>query len=157
MLRIGKMTDYAILLLTYFARDPQNGVLNARDLAEESKLPSPTVSKILKHLTRGQLLESLRGVTGGYRLAKPPSEISIARIISLFEGPVAMTECSSTELGGCEREVSCPLKDNWRKITIAVSVALEDLSLANLNYPPPRSPNKKNHKRAVGENTTGRS
>ena len=71
MIRIGKMTDYGIVLLSYFASHPESKAFTARDLAGEAKLPLPTVSKILKTLCRGELLLSHRGVNGGYRLGQP--------------------------------------------------------------------------------------
>ena len=68
MIRIGKMTDYGIVLLSYFARGDEPQVFNARELAEQSQLPLPTVSKILKALSRGELLESQRGAAGAREL-----------------------------------------------------------------------------------------
>jgi hypothetical protein len=62
-----RLTDYGIVLLTYFARDPQFTLHNARDVAASARLPLPTVNKILKALTKKGLLVSHRGVKGGYR------------------------------------------------------------------------------------------
>jgi Rrf2 family protein len=90
MIRIGKMTDYGIVLLSYFVHDEKKAH-NARDLSLESSLPLPTVSKILKGLSRAELLVSQRGVKGGYRLAFKPESISVATIIQALEGPIAMT------------------------------------------------------------------
>lgn len=134
MIRIGKMTDYGIVLLSYFAKDSERPVLNARDLAVESCIPLPTVSKILKVLSRGELLVSQRGANGGYRLAKPPHEISVSEIIAKFEGPIAMTECNAHD-GLCELEPMCPVTANWRKINHVVRNALDGLTLADMAQP----------------------
>ena len=81
MLRITRQTDYGIVLMTLFAGEHEKSVKSARDMAEETNLPLPTVSKILKCLTRGGLLESTRGVKGGYSLSRGSAQISVANII----------------------------------------------------------------------------
>lgn len=129
------MTDYGIVLLSYFARGQELHVFNARELAEHSQLPLPTVSKILKVLSRGDLLISQRGVSGGYRLARSPESISVSEIIGLLEGPIAMTECSTTDTGLCEMESRCPIRGNWRKINNVVHRALTQLTLADMTHP----------------------
>jgi FeS assembly SUF system regulator len=138
MIRIAKLTDYAIVLLTYFANEPPGEVHNARDLVEQAHLPLPTVSKILKMLSRGELLVSHRGVKGGYSLARLPEDVSIAQIIDAIEGPIAMTECSATAPGLCELEPVCPVRSNWRRINRAVRDALEKLTLAEMTHPLPQ-------------------
>jgi FeS assembly SUF system regulator len=138
MIRIGKMTDYGIVLLSYFASHPEAKAFTARDLALEAKLPLPTVSKILKTLCRGEVLISHRGVNGGYRLGQPASQISIARIIEVLEGPIALTECSShrPELAeNCGLELHCPVMNNWQKISLTVRRALEQLTLKDMVQP----------------------
>lgn len=137
MIRIGKMTDYGIVLLSYFASNPEAKAFTARDLALEAKLPLPTVSKILKTLCRGELLFSHRGVNGGYRLGQAADSISIARIIEVLEGPIALTECSSHRPGAdnCGLESHCPVMNNWQKISLTVRRSLEQLTLKDMVLP----------------------
>src|SRR2546425_8000999 len=78
MFRLKKLTDYAILTMTCVARSPEQPWHAARDLATETHLPLPTVSKILKELSDHGLLVSHRGPKGGYTLARNPHEISVA-------------------------------------------------------------------------------
>jgi FeS assembly SUF system regulator len=137
MIRISKLTDYAIMLLTYIARDPLH-TRTARDLAVEARLPLPTVSKVLKTLAREGLLVAHRGVKGGFSLARPPEEISVADIIGAFEGPIALTECSSHALRLCQLEQRCPVGSNWQRINQAVLGALATLTLAAMTRPLPR-------------------
>lgn len=138
MIRIAKLTDYAIVLLTYVARDTTGAVHAARDLATASHLPVPTVSKILKCLSRGGLLVSHRGVAGGYSLAKAPRAISLAEIIEVMEGTVALTECSTSCPGACAIEQVCPVRQNWRKINRVVLRSLEGLTLLDMTEPLPK-------------------
>lgn len=137
MIRITRMTDYGIVLLTYLARSPEETLHTARDLAREAHLPLPTVNKVLKTLTRHGLLVSHRGVKGGYALARHPEEISVAEIITATEGRVAMTECTVDGPGGCDHESECPVSDNWQRINEAIQQALSEISLAEMTRPVP--------------------
>jgi FeS assembly SUF system regulator len=132
MLRITRQTDYAIVLLSRFAAAPTGTVKNAPDLAAEGHLPAPMVSKILKHLARAGLVDSHRGASGGYSLARPPAEISIAQVVVAMEGPIAMTECLTGEPGGCAIEQSCPSRPNWARINQAVETALAQVHLVDI-------------------------
>ena len=135
MIRMTRVTDYGIVLLTYLARSSEGALHTARDLARDAHLPLPTVNKVLKTLTRHGLLESHRGVKGGYTLARHPEEISVAEIISATEGPVAMTECTVDGPGGCDHESECPVSDNWQRINQAIQEALDGITLAEMTRP----------------------
>jgi FeS assembly SUF system regulator len=135
MLRITKLTDYAIVVLTHLAGGGAETAHNARDVAERTRIPRPTVSKILKELARGGIVASQRGVQGGYRLARVPSSISLANIIDAVEGPVALTECSSVEPEACEHAGTCPVEANWLRINQVVRRALAGISLADMARP----------------------
>ncbi len=136
MVKLGKLTDYGLVLMTCIARSessfPQR---TARDLALESKLPLSTVSKLLKELLQSGLLISHRGTKGGYTLAKEPDQISVVDIIAAIEGPMALTECSTDITGLCNLELSCPIKSNQRVINQAVRGVLEKITLSDLVQP----------------------
>lgn len=132
MLRISKMTDYAILLMAELTR--QGETLSAHVLADRIRVEAPTASKALKLLAGAGLLSSYRGANGGYRVIRPASRISVAEIIAAIEGPIAMTECS-VEVGLCHQEDSCHLRSNWQRISVAVSRALAEVSLAEMAEP----------------------
>jgi FeS assembly SUF system regulator len=138
MLRISKLTDYAILMMVELSRDGE--VLSAHALAERTGVEAPTASKVLKLLAGGGLLESYRGANGGYRVVRGSSEISVAEVIAAIEGPIAMTECS-VEAGLCSQEDSCELSGNWQRISMAVAAALESVSLAEMAAPLKPRPN----------------
>lgn len=136
MIRITKLTDYGIVLMTHLATVPDRRY-NAPDLAAEAGLPLPMVSKILKLLARDGLLDSHRGVKGGYALAQPPDEITVDRIIAALEGPIAITECIEHSPGDCDHEAACPTRGNWQKINHAIRRALEKITLAEMTHPIP--------------------
>ena len=132
MLRISKMTDYAILAMVELARD--GGKLSAHSLAERVHVEIPTVSKVLKMLAQADLLISSRGANGGYQVARDASDINVAEIIAAIEGPIAMTECS-VEHGLCSVEDSCSMRSNWQRISMAVARALKEVSLSEMSLP----------------------
>jgi len=136
MLRVTKLADYGIIILTQFAARPDT-VLNARDVAQQVRLPLPVVSKVLKLLARDGLLVSHRGKRGGYGLARRPGEITIASVIRAFEGPIAMTECSDRVKGDCGIEKNCPVRTNWHRINSAIYEALERITLEQMTRPMP--------------------
>ncbi len=130
MLRISKLTDYGTVILAQMARDPAR-IYSAASLAQTIELPISTVSKLLKVLSRSGLLSSHRGKQGGYRLAKSPLQISLAEVIQVLEGPVAVTECSQSS-GLCQLESRCAIRRQWQGVNGVIYQALEQVSLESL-------------------------
>jgi FeS assembly SUF system regulator len=136
MIGLSKQTDYGILLLTRFVDTGEAHTLTARALSEATGIPLPTVSKVLKLLTRENLLASHRGAHGGYSLAKHPHAISVVDIIHALEGGVGLTECVWAP-GDCDHETTCRVSANWRIINDAVVEALRQISLLDMAGPLP--------------------
>lgn len=133
MLRMSRITDYGLVLLTHLAAGEPGRLHNARELAEATHLPAPVVSKILKVLARAGFLESHRGIKGGYSLVRPAGEISVVDVIDALEGPIALTECG---IGACERESRCRVRAPWQRINQLVRRSLADVRLSDLVTPP---------------------
>jgi FeS assembly SUF system regulator len=138
MLRVSKLTDYATVVMTVLAeaQTASNAVLSAQDLAERAHLEVPTVSKLLKQLAQAQLVESFRGVNGGYRLARARERISLADIVIAMEGPFGMTECSA-HVGLCDHESHCGVRGNWRRVSDVIEMSLRQMTLAEMCRPAP--------------------
>jgi len=132
--RISRLTDYGIVVMAHLAECRDDESHNARELAEDTQLPAPVVSKILKSLTRAGLLISQRGSKGGYSLARTPDEIPVVEMITALEGPVGITECT-IQPGTCAQESNCQVRDPWQRINDAVHAALEKITLADLATP----------------------
>lgn len=130
MLRVSKLTDYGTVVMGCLAQAPRQ-YHKAVDVAARTGVALPTVSKLLKQLVRGNLIESIRGHQGGYRLLRDAADISVAEIVRALEGPVAVTECCARP-GLCHHEASCSIQFNWQKINRAVLRAIEEVSLAEL-------------------------
>ena len=136
MLRVSRLTDYGTMVMGHMALFPQR-LFSAADLAATLGLGAPTVAKVLKCLARHELVTSVRGLRGGYSLARPPERITVADIVdALEEQPFGLTECSATS-GLCDIENACRIRANWRSISAVVRRALEDVSLADMVRPLP--------------------
>ena len=134
MIRLGRLTDYAVTLLTQMVSE-EKGVWAASDLAQKAGLPFPTVSKILKQLMKSKILVATRGACGGYHLAHKAEDISVARIIEAMDGPIALTSCADGGDHSCRVEAICPMSGHWNKVNEAVRRALEDVSLRDMAKP----------------------
>lgn len=130
MLRISKLTDYATVILARLASQPERR-FTASQLASETRLAAPTVSKLLKVMHRRGLVHSTRGLHGGYLLARPAGEISAVHILDALEGPVALTECAGSE-SHCCIESTCLVSKAWQRVNLAVRRSLQEITLLEL-------------------------
>ncbi|MFM1885283.1 MAG: hypothetical protein RL026_440 [Pseudomonadota bacterium] len=131
MLRIGKLTDYATVLLAALAGEPDRQQ-TATELAERTGVASPTVSKLLKQLQRAGLVLSSRGLHGGYRLARPAAQISAAAILEALEGPPRLTDCAGSDHDRCDLEATCRVGSAWQRLNRAIHQSLQDVTLSDL-------------------------
>ncbi|WP_345798062.1 SUF system Fe-S cluster assembly regulator [Castellaniella sp. MT123] len=131
MLRISKIVDYGILVLTHMATRPTH-VCSAAELAGALGLGQPVVSKVLKLLAQHGLVASTRGAHGGYRLEREPDRINVAQIIDALEDqPFGLTECTALP-GVCSVEGACHIRTHWQRINLIVRRTLESVTLANM-------------------------
>lgn len=130
MLRLSKLTDYATVIVSHMART-HGEVHTAAEIAYATGVALPTASKILKILAKSGVLTSTRGVKGGYLLAQAPNQITVARVISALEGPIALTECGVSN-DGCQQISCCDIRGNWNLINGVIRNALESVTLADM-------------------------
>ncbi len=132
MLRLARMTDYAVVVLAAMVRDDRGELATTTWLARDTGVPEPSVAKILKHLVHAGIVRSQRGAAGGYRLNRDPAHISISEVISALEGPVALTACVDGAPGSCAVEHLCQIRGNWDHVNSAIEAALDRISLADM-------------------------
>jgi FeS assembly SUF system regulator len=130
MIILSKLADYGVIVASHLAMEPERR-LNAAAVAAETQLPQATVAKLLKALARAGVATAARGAAGGYRLARPAAEISVAEIIAAIDGEIGLTQCSVHE-PGCERTNFCPTRPHWQRINMAVGEALAAITLADM-------------------------
>ena len=144
MLRLSKLTDYAVVLLSRLAQDgagPGSGrVQTAPGLALATGVAEPTVAKVLKILGGVGLVEGVRGARGGYRLARPIAAIPLTEVILAFDGPIALTACVDGSTGLCEAEGVCPVRGRWDPVNEAIRNAIAGITVADIAERPPVTP-----------------
>ncbi len=131
MIKISRLADYAVVILTSLAHQGE-GLISAGGVTQRTHLPEPTVAKVLKLLAKGDIVESIRGVNGGYKLARSPMRIHVADIIKAIDGPVSLTACVEGSKETCDYHGHCAVKGRWDDVNVAVRVALESITLADM-------------------------
>ena len=132
MLRIGKMTDYALVIMHRMAKSP-SVQLRMEEIAQATQLGLPTVRKLMRQLVNAGLVRSERGAKGGYQLARFPEMISIAHIVSAVEGPLAITECCDDD-GGCELSGGCDVESQMPTINELITQILGSITLTDMAH-----------------------
>lgn len=134
MIRLTNLADYAVVVMTAAARS-SDARLSAACVALATGIPAPTVAKLMGTLKRAGLLASTRGVSGGFRLARATTTISVADIVEAVDGPIALTSCQHGTVSACALEGSCAVRPHWGPINHAVRAALAAVTLAELAGP----------------------
>jgi Rrf2 family protein len=134
MLKISRLTDYGLLASVYLARKPGQ-VVASREIAGFYHLPIPMVTKVLKRLHQGGLINSHRGAGGGYSFDADAESVTLGQLIDLLEGPWDLTECETTDDAGhaiCAIRIACPSRRFMFGINQAIKGAFEQVSLGDL-------------------------
>ena len=131
-MRLTHLADYAVVMMTAAARRDETARLSATDLAQETGVPLPTAQKLMQQLAAHGLLVGQRGAGGGYALARPVNEISLADIVEAIEGPIAMTQCADGINHECILDAHCRVKPHMGIVGDAVRGALGAVSLREL-------------------------
>ena len=132
MLRLSKKSDYALIAMAHLATRPDgSGSSSAREISETYSIPLELLAKILQRLVRARLLVSVQGTRGGYRLARPAANISVADVIQSVDGPVTVTACSPDD-HACDQFGTCSIRDPLWKIKNRILETLTTVSVAEL-------------------------
>ncbi len=136
-MRLTHLADYAVVMMTAAARREGGARLSAAELAQETGVPLPTAQKLMGKLAIAGLLTSARGAGGGFTLARPVTEISLADIVEAVEGPIAMSMCSgSDEASDCALDAHCGVKTHMGVVSNAVRGALGAVTIESLASAP---------------------
>ena len=139
MLRINKVSEYGVLALSFIGRksEPQS----ARDISTGLNLPYEIMAKTLQRLKDADLVHSSKGINGGYVLKSPLSEISVSRVLTAFEGPLALVDCGSDSTD-CSRHSDCEMKVGMQRINLKVKDVLDSVKLSELFPSGVKGPNE---------------
>ena len=146
MIKISKKADYSVLLTASLAlRQARHEArssaptppASAQEIADQTGVSRPLVANLLKTLTRAGLLESVRGASGGYRLARTQEEISLAQIIEAVEGPIRLVECvdapfDNRHVRECSLTDTCVSRSAMRVVHNRIAKLMEEIYLPEL-------------------------
>jgi FeS assembly SUF system regulator len=135
VLRVSKLTDYAVVVLSRL--EAEGGVQTAPGLSAGTGVAEPTVAKVLKMLSQAGLVEGQRGPRGGYRLLRPLAAVPLSDVIVAIDGPIALTACVDGGFGLCEAEHVCPVRGRWDPVNAAIRDALSGITVAEIATPKP--------------------
>ena len=132
---LNKKTQYALQALQYLAEHKDNGPVLISEISSQKNIPLKFLESILLQLKKEGILDSKKGKGGGYYLNLPPQKISLASIIRMIHGPIAMLPCVSLyfyeRCANCDEE-NCGLHDTMILVRDATLKILEKKTVADL-------------------------
>ncbi|MBV8195265.1 MAG: Rrf2 family transcriptional regulator [Candidatus Dormibacteraeota bacterium] len=133
-MRVSSKAHYGLRMMTEFARAYGHGPMSIAEVARTEHLPVAYLEQLAAQLRRGGLVQSTRGVHGGYSLARAPEQISVLDIVRIVEGEVAPVECVSEDYvtGSCMREGACASRGLWHRLKEMIDGFLSQTTLADL-------------------------
>jgi Rrf2 family protein len=134
-MKLSLRGEYALRALIVLGLNPGKEVLRIHTISQQQNIPKRFLEQILNDLRTAGILESKRGLAGGYRLRMPPEKITLARVIRLIEGPLAPVSCVSEnfyEKCSCPNEEKCGIRSIMKEVRDAIVEILEGVTLAQL-------------------------
>jgi Rrf2 family cysteine metabolism transcriptional repressor len=132
--------EYGIRVMAHLARHDGNQPISLSSIADAEGLPLAYLEHLVQRLRRAELVESRRGAHGGYTLARPATEVTMAEIVAALEGEIAPIECITADAEGvltCAREgaIPCPTKLLWTRVQGSIVRTLSEMTLDDLVLP----------------------
>lgn len=124
-MQLSRKADYALRAVRHVSNLPKGKLGSINSIAEAEQIPREFLAKILKDLTRSGILVSYQGVTGGYRLARQPKEVSFLDVIEAIEGPIRINICTEGKSCGCNQYDTCLMREFWSTQEASLKKALQ--------------------------------
>lgn len=134
MIHFNKRTEYALLAIEHMASkdDQQTLVTNTREISDAYKIPYPLLAKVLQKLAGKGMVKAVHGTKGGYVLAKKAADISIADVVEIFDGKIAVADCFRDEKITCPQWSGCHIKDPFSELNHKIHQLLAQTTVADL-------------------------
>lgn len=132
MLLFSARIEYALRAVLYLAQQPSGVPVQSRDIAEAEHIPGPYLDQILALLKRAELVRSIRGVGGGYELAKPPAQITVGDILRAFYGGKSFDPSETLVKDGAATTTIQCVRDFQQRTSEAVWRLLDSTTIQNL-------------------------
>ena len=134
-MKLSLRGEYTLRAMIALGRSYQQPVIRIQTISEQQNIPKRFLEQILNDLKSAGVVESKRGVAGGYRLSQPPEKVILAHVIRHIEGALAPISCVSErfyEKCSCPDEARCPIRSVMKEVRAAIVNILEHLSVADL-------------------------
>ena len=136
-MKLSVRSEYALRALLVLARDYQedDSVVRIQEVSDRQNIPKRFLEQILNDLKSAGIVESRRGVAGGYRLRRPPERVTLAEIVRHIEGPLAPVSCVSEkfyEKCTCPDESRCAIRSVMKETRDAIVAIMDRVTLAEL-------------------------
>ena len=134
-MKVSKKGEYALRALLDLAMDPSRGNVQAQSVALQENIPVKFLEQILSVLKNAGIVQSRRGVGGGYTLSRPADQITLGQVIRLIDGPLAPIRCASKtapERCSCPDESTCGLRQIMLEVRNAISEIVDQTTLADV-------------------------
>jgi Rrf2 family iron-sulfur cluster assembly transcriptional regulator len=135
LMNVGRRVDYAVRALSYLAGQPQGKIVSRVDIEEKQGIPSYYLSKIMKDLVAGGLVQSHIGSKGGFSLARPPQAITLKEVYETVERPLALIECLDKGEQYCSYCGVCTQRSVWHNVQNLVADYLGKVSIRDIADP----------------------
>jgi Rrf2 family protein len=133
MFTFTKKTDYALLALSFLATEGTGRIVGPREIARRYEIPAELLAKVMQTLSRCHIVVSIPGPTGGYRLDRPATEVSIGEIVEAVDGPLAIAQCwEEAGVEGCQQSRHCHLRGPLAQIQEEITRLLHAMTLADV-------------------------
>ena len=132
MFKLSKKADYGLIAVKHLAMHRQQHACSANEIAEEYGISATLMAKVLQKLAHHSLVAAKHGSSGGYQLAKDPTQISALDVISAIDGPVLITSCV-TNHGNCDATERCSVKEPLRRVNESILGVLSAVTIAQLS------------------------
>lgn len=134
-MKLSTRGKYGLYAMYYLALHKDEGPQTLQSIATMG-VPKQYLEQLLGSLRRAGLVSTVRGAQGGYRIAMPPSDVTLRTIIDAMEGPVELSECCVSDESGCGRACDCPVRWAWQRATDAINSELDRIKLSDMLQSP---------------------
>jgi Rrf2 family protein len=134
IVKVSSRAHYGLRAMTQLALAYDQGLLSLTEIAKAEHLPLAYLEQLVGELRRARLVEGTRGLHGGYRLSRAPTEITVGEIYRILEGPIAPVECTAEDYqpGACDMENGCLSRSVWLRVQESIAQVLDTTTLADL-------------------------
>jgi Rrf2 family protein len=141
MFTFTKKADYALLALSFLSTEGQGRLVGPREIAGRYSIPAELLAKVMQTLARHHVVASVPGPTGGYKLARDASLITVADVVQAVDGPLAIAQCwEATGTDGCAQASRCTLRGPLARIQEEMTALLQAMTLDQVCRPAPPKP-----------------